>query len=371
MAKHDQSRHSSRHKTYFKLLKPEVAAAAATGPWTVPDLCTAYNWPKDLVGGGVIAIVELGGGWTESDMTAFFQPLGQPTPLITDISVDGTKNNPNQSVGSSDDPDIEVTLDIQIAAAAYYAATGKAATIRVYWSQDIGTAVQKAAGDGCDVCSISWGGDEALWGTSMVQAMETVAEAATSGGMAIFAATGDNDAGDGGPTPANVDAPSVCPHIVACGGTSKTATTETVWNNDPGNSNGQGTGGGYSTIFPAQTFQKGAPPAPAGTKYGTGRMIPDVSADADPMTGYRIYLHGAAAVVGGTSAAAPLYAGLFASFGKKPGFVTPTLWDNQGAFNDITQGDNGMYHAQKGPDPCSGIGSPIGTKIATLLARKN
>lgn len=369
MSHHDKPNHRSRHKPYFKLLKPGMRAAAASGggPWSVPDLCTAYNWPTKLAGGGILAIVELGGGWVQSDMDTYFKSINQPSPQITDVSVDSTKNNPNQSVGSADDPDYEVALDIQVAGAAYYAATGKPATIRVYWSQAIDTAVQKAAQDGCDVCSISWGGDEALWGNSAVEEMESVAQTATAGGMAIFAASGDNDSGDGGSTPANVDAPSSCPHIVACGGTNKTPTSETVWNDNPGQSSGEGTGGGYSTVFPVQAFQIGAPPAPAGTKYGTGRMVPDVAADADPPTGYQIYVHGASAVVGGTSAVAPLYSGLFASFGKKLGFVSPTLWKNQTAFNDITQGDNGLYKAQKGPDACSGIGSPIGTKIAALF----
>ena len=136
---------SKRNKAYFRLLKP---GELATAPWSVPALCTAYNWPTNLAGGGVIAIVELGGGWVQSDMTEFFQSVGQPVPQITDVSVDGTKNNPNQSVGSQDDPDYEVALDIEVAGASYYAATGKAAVIRMYWSQDIGTAVQKAAADG-------------------------------------------------------------------------------------------------------------------------------------------------------------------------------------------------------------------------------
>jgi len=351
-------------KPYFKLVKPDAVAA---GPWSVPDLCTAYDWPTNLAGGGVIAIVELSGGWVESDMNAFFQSIGQSTPTITDVSVDGTENSPNQSTGSSSDPDYEVALDIEVAGAAYYAATGKAAEIRVYWSQSIDTAVQKAGEDGCDVCSISWGADEAIWGTSAVEEMESVAETATSGGMTVFAAAGDNDSSDGGSTPANVDAPASCPHVVACGGTDKTATSETVWNDNPGQTDGEGTGGGYSTVFPVQAFQIGAPPAPADTQSGTGRMVPDVSADADPVTGYTVYVHGATTVVGGTSAVAPLYAGLFASFGKKLGFATPKLWQNQSAFNDITQGGNGMYSAGPGPDPCSGIGTPIGTRIAALF----
>ena len=370
---HSPSCYSTTYKStpYFALRKPtapgvQAAAAPSAGPWAVPDLCAAYNWPSNLAGGGVIAIVELGGGWVQSDMDSFFQSIGQPSPQVTDVSVDGTTNSPNQSVGSADDPDYEVALDIQVSAAAYYAATGKPATIRVYWSQDIASAVQAAAGDGCDVCSISWGSDEANWGNTAAQQMESAAAAATAGGTIVFAASGDNDSSDGGPTPANVDVPSSCPHVVGCGGTYKTATEETVWNDNPGQTNGEGTGGGYSTIFPVQAFQIGAPPPPAGSTAGTGRMVPDVCADADPNTGYEIVVHGTQSVVGGTSAVAPLYAGLFAALGIKLGFVTPMLWQNQGAFNDITVGGNGFYNAAVGPDPCSGIGSPIGTSIAAL-----
>jgi kumamolisin len=359
---------------YFKLrssvkrIERMRAEAAAATPWTVPNLCKAYNWPTGLAGGGVIAIVELGGGWVMSDMTAFFQSVGQPVPSITDVSVDGTQNTPNQS-GQAGQADFEVALDIQVAGASYYVATGKAATIRVYWSQDIASAVEKATSDGCAVCSISWGADEAEWGTTAAQQMESTATSATAAGMVVFAAAGDNDSSDGGSTPANVDCPSSCPHVVGCGGTYKTTTEEVVWNDNPGETDGEGTGGGYSTIFPVQSFQIGAPPAPANTKYGSGRMVPDVTGDADPNTGYDIYVHGASTVVGGTSAVAPLYAGLFAAFGTKLGFVTPTLWQNQKAFNDITQGSNGFYSAAVGPDPCSGIGSPIGTSIAALFVK--
>ena len=343
-----------------------AAHAANTTTWSVPALAAAYNWPTSLAGGGIIAIVELGGGWVQSDMDAFFQSINQPSPSITDVSVDGTQNSPNQSVGSQDDPDYEVALDIQVAAASYYAATGKAATIRMYWSQDIASAVEKATTDAVDVISISWGADEATWGTTAAQQMESAAEAATAAGIVVFAAAGDNDSSDGGSTPANVDCPASCPHVIGCGGTLKTKTSETVWNDNPGQSDGEGTGGGYSTVFPVQSWQIGAPAAPSSAP-GSGRMVPDVAADADPNSGYQIYVHGASTVVGGTSAVAPLYAGLFASFGTKLGFVTPTLWQNQSDFTDITQGSNGEYDAAVGPDPCSGIGVPVGNKIAALF----
>ena len=343
-------------------IAPEAAPSLPT--WNVPDLCTAYKWPTGLTGGGVIAIVELGGGWVQSDINSFFQSLGQPVPQITDVSVDSTQNSPGSS-----DADIEVALDIEVAAAAYFAATGHPATIRMYWSQDIASAVQRAASDGSDVCSISWGADEAVWGATAAGQMESAAAAATAAGMAVFAAAGDNDSGDGGSTPANVDVPSSCPHVVGCGGTRKTATAETVWNDNPGQTNGEGTGGGYSTLFPVQSFQIGAPPAPTGTQFGKGRMVPDATANADPQTGYNIFVRGAANVVGGTSAVAPLYAGLFAAFGKKPGFVTPTLWQNPSAFTDITSGGNGFYNAATGPDACSGLGAPVGAKLAALFVK--
>ena len=352
-------------KPYFKLpsTRPAPRTAVVGGPWNVADLCAAYNWPTGLAGGGVIAIVELGGGWVQSDMDQFFGGIGQGAlPQITDVSVDGTKNTPDPGANSADG---EVALDIEVAGAAYYVATGKPATIRVYWAQDIAAAVRAATADGCDVCSISWGADEANWGAQAGQDMEQAATAATAAGMVVLAASGDNDSSDGGPNPANVDLPSSAPHVIGCGGTSKTAAaftpeTETVWNNSPGNTSGEGTGGGYSTLFPLPDWQIGAP-------NGPGRMVPDVSADADPNTGYNIVLHGAPITIGGTSAVAPLYAGLFAAFGTKLGWVTPQLYLNQVCFNDITQGDNGAYRAGPGPDPCSGIGSPIGTKLAQLL----
>ena len=362
--------HSYRHiarrpnvHPYFKPRRPGPSPHDATGsgPWNVPDLCAAYNWPTELAGGGVIAIVELGGGWVQSDMDQFFQGLGQRTPQITDVSVDGTtQNSPNQHLGDPNDPDGEVALDIEVAGAAYFAATGNPATIRVYWAQDIAAAVRRATADGCDVCSISWGADEANWGAQAGQDMEQAAADATAAGMIVFAASGDNDSSDGGPNPANVDLPASAPHVIGCGGTSKTPTSETVWNNTPGDPSGEGTGGGFSTLFPLPDWQVGAP-------NGPGRVVPDVAADADPNTGYNIIVHGQLAPTGGTSAVAPLYAGLFAAFGTKLGWVTPQLYLNQICFNDITQGDNGAFRADRGPDPCTGLGSPIANKLAQLL----
>src|SRR5260370_30001763 len=96
-------------------------------------------------------------------------------------------------------------------------------------------------------------------------------------------------------------------------------------------------------------------------------MGPGVGADGNRETGYRVVINGLEMKIGGTSAVGPLYSGLFAAFGHKLGFVTPTLWQNPGAFVDITQGSNGSFKAAIGPDPCTGLGVPNGAALAALF----
>jgi kumamolisin len=350
-------RRQPKFRSYVrKAEQPRAAAGPAGTGWKVTDLLTAYFWPTGLPGGGVIAILAGSGGWRPQDVQAFAQSIGQPTPNIVDIPID-LANSP----GVNDEADMELALDTQLAAASYCFATGQPATIRVYWTPVFVRGLQAALGDGCDVCSISWGASEDQWSQSAAQAVEAAAIAATSAGLIIFAASGDNDSSDGSPSGSNVDLPASCPHIIGCGGTTKTSANETVWNDTPGLSTGTGTGGGFSAIFkPIPDWQIGAP-------NGPGRMVPDVAANADNRTGYNLILNGNAITLGGTSAVSPLYAGLFAAFGRKLGFVTPRLWNNPMCFNDITVGDNGLFRADRGPDPCTGLGSPIGTKIAALF----
>jgi kumamolisin len=359
--------HHIRSRGLHSYVKRPKAAVPKQNWWSVPDLCKAYKWPdKSAPGGSVIAIIELGGGWTDADIAQYFSANNLPVPHITNVSVDGTRNS---ECKPESDADVEVALDIQVAGAAYAVATGQRANIRVYWSQDITKAILAAAADRCDVCSISWGADEASWGLAEANALEQAAVTAAAGGMVILAASGDNDSSDGGPTPANVDLPAAAPHVIGCGGTratkkraAKTPTigVETVWNDNPGQADGEGTGGGFSVYFPMPLWQAGAP-------HGPGRMVPDVAANADPETGYQIVLYGKTEIVGGTSAVAPLYAGLFASFGTKLGFVTPELYLNNACFNDVTSGNNGVYRALVGPDPCTGLGSPIATTLKGRL----
>jgi kumamolisin len=103
------------------------------------------------------------------------------------------------------------------------------------------------------------------------------------------------------------------------------------------------------------------------------RGVPDVCGNADPVTGYQVRIDGTDTVIGGTSAVAPLWAGLIARInaakGSPVGFINPALYAGSAALNDITQGNNGTFAAGTGWDACTGLGSPDGTKVAALLAQ--
>lgn len=343
-------------RNYIKYPAPQSLRPRTGGPFKVAELCRAYHFPTGLGSGGVIGILELGGGFLQSDLDTFSSLNGLQKINAAAVPVNGGSNTPGGGA------DAEVLLDIQVAAAAYYYCTGAMPTINVYFAPNDDASfvavIQRAVSDGCDVLSISWGKDESGWDPTAAKQVESAAEAAAQAGCILFAASGDNSSGDSA-TGANVDMPSSCPHIIGCGGTTKTPSSEEVWGD--GIPDGRGTGGGFSVLFSKPTWQVGAPPIAA------SRMVPDVAADADPNTGYLVVINGQEMAIGGTSAVAPLYSGLFAAFGRKLGFVTPTLWQNPGAFQDIIKGSNGSFQATYGPDPCTGLGVPIGDALAALF----
>jgi kumamolisin len=236
------------------------------------------------------------------------------------------------------------------------------------------------------VVSISWGQSEDQWSAQSRTAMDSALADAAALGVTICVAAGDNGSGDGATDgSAHCDFPASSPHALACGGTrlegnpaSQTVTTEVVWNDAEFGGGGNGaTGGGISDVFPLPSWQANAGvPAPAGGSGGRG--VPDVAGNADPVTGYSIVSGGQQTVVGGTSAVAPLYAGLIARLaqgtGEKFGLLQPLIYAGvqPGAdvpgFNDITQGNNGAYSAGPGWDPCTGLGSPNGQALLDQLS---
>ncbi|MGD0124368.1 MAG: S53 family peptidase [Terriglobia bacterium] len=357
------------------------ANASSSVSYTAPQVGELYDFPADATGQGqTIGIIELGGGYTQSDLNTYFSGLGiSPAPTVTAVSVDGASNQPT---GDSGGPDAEVMLDIEVAGA-----VASAAKIAVYFAPNTDSgfldAINQAVDDKTNnpsVISISWGGPESTWTSQSLQSYNSALEAASAVGVTVCIAAGDNGATDGVTDGLDhVDFPASSPYALACGGThlvgsGTTITSEVVWNDLPDNG---GTGGGVSATFPLPTFQANAnvPPSVNPGNF-VGRGVPDVAGDADPFTGYQIDVDGSSIVVGGTSAVAPLWAGLIACFNsslKTPvGYLNPTLYQTvaaaAGTFHDITSGNNDGYSAGPGWDACSGWGSPNGAAILQSLA---
>lgn len=364
-------------RPHFRLAQAAPNAAGRVS-YTPPQVAQLYDFPKEADGSGqTIAIVELGGGYTASDLESYFQQLGIPMPALVSVSVDGGANQPTGEPGG---PDGEVMLDIEVAGT-----VAPKARIAVYFAPNtdrgfidcVSSAIHDAANKP-SVVSISWGGPEDFWTQQALAVFDSVLQEAAALGVTVCAASGDNGSSDGvGDGRQHVDFPASSPRALACGGTNLqgaggTIKAETVWNDGPG---GGATGGGVSDRFPLPDYQAGAGvPKSANPGGHAGRGVPDVSGDADPASGYVVRVDGMETVIGGTSAVAPLWAGLVAllnqKLGKPVGFLQPAIYPlgASGAFHDITSGSNGAYHAGPGWDPCTGLGSPDGSRLAEALA---
>jgi kumamolisin len=350
--------------------------ALATGVAFSPlQLATLYGYPSATGKGQCVGIIELGGGFTDTDLQTYFSNLGIAAPTVTAVPVDGGANSPT---GDANGPDGEVMLDIEVVGA-----VAPAANIAVYFAPNTDAgfldAVTTALHDTTNkpsVISISWGSAESNWTQQAMTAMDEAFQAAATLGVTICVASGDNGSSDGVTDGADhVDFPASSPYALACGGTSLKAsnshiTSEEVWNDGP---NGGAGGGGVSSFFPVPTWQSGMSATSSDGETSTlkYRGVPDVSGDADPQTGYEVRIDGTDTVIGGTSAVAPLWAGLLARInqlaGKPVGYIQPQLYKNPQALRDITQGNNGDFSASNGWDACTGLGSPDGQKVTAIF----
>jgi kumamolisin len=345
-------------------IRPRAAALAQS--YDPAAVARRYQFPSGPTGAGqAIAILEFGGGYTAADMASYFQSKGiARAGTLLSVPVDGVDNTPTPG----DPSDGEVQLDIEVAGS-----VAPGANLVVYFSSNQGSgfldAVAAAVHDSQNapsVISISWGGPETAWAGQDIDALNQAFQAAATLGITVCCASGDSGADDGADV-ATVDFPASSPYVLACGGTHLPATgAETAWNDG---AEGGASGGGYSVHFARPDWQTGAG---AGLAAKPGRGVPDVAGDASPTTGYNIAVDGQPMVVGGTSAVAPLWAGLIAlcnqSAGHHAGLVNPLLYANPAALTDITSGDNNVYQAGPGWDAVTGLGSPIGTAIAALIA---
>jgi kumamolisin len=347
-------------------------AAAGAASFTPPQVAQAYAFPPSTGAGETVGIIELGGGFSTTDLVTYFNGLGITPPSVTAVTVDGGKNSP----GSDPNSDGEVMLDIEVVGA-----VAPGATIVVYFApntdQGFIDALSNAVHDTThhpSIVSISWGQSEDSWSSQARQQMEQIMTDAGGLGVTVTVAAGDNGSTDSVTDgQQHVDFPASAPHALACGGTSLTVSgtqisSETVWKDASG-----ATGGGVSRQFPLPSYQSAAKVPDNVDSGASGRGVPDVCADADPQTGYEVRVDGAQQTIGGTSAVAPLWAALIArineQLGAPVGFAQPRLYPLLGAaaFHDISQGDNGSYSAGPGWDACTGLGSPDGTALASAL----
>ena len=322
---------------------------AAAVSYNAREVAKAYGCPvDDHDGTGVtIGIVELGGGYDAADLEATAAGLGIPVANVTVVGVDGATSQSDGPNGA----DGEVMLDIEV-----IASVAPGAAQRVYFAPNTDAgfldAITQATAE-CDYVSISWGGPESSWDPATLDSYEAVFAAARARGVAVFVAAGDSGSTDGTGKDV-VDFPASSPSVVGCGGTRLTLgadgarTAEVVWNDNPTSS---ATGGGLSSHFP-------------------GRQVPDVAGNADPQTGYQVRVDGQSAVIGGTSAVAPLYAAMTAVarqvYGQPWDFLNTVLTNPDICF-DVTVGNNGGYKAGPGRDDVSGYGVVDIGKLVTLL----
>lgn len=373
-------RHRTRHPSGGR-----AAGPAAHRGVIATEYAARYRFPTESHGvkldgaGQTIALIELGGGYRPSDLQAFFSDAGVAMPRITAVPVDHTDNAPS----TAESADAEVMMDIEIAGV-----IAPGASLAVYFGANsdkgfldaLGAAVHDAAHKP-GVISISWGAPEVATDRQGIQAFHEICAAAANLGITVCAAAGDHGCADRGAGDwdgqIHVDHPACDELVLGCGGTQIDGGVDVVWNDGtPFDASGGGwaTGGGISQVFDVPAYQQGMKlPEPLhGGKPGRG--VPDIAMSA---TNYFMRVDGMEGAAGGTSAVAPLMAGLIARLNqakrKNLGFINPLLYKNPSMLTDVTRGTNAIehgppgYQAATGWDACTGLGTPDGTSMLEKL----
>lgn len=378
---------------WHPLLQPHLPATGPGGGFTPSELRTAYDFNGiisngDQGDGQTVAIFELD-GYKASDVTTYESNYGLTGGTFSNVLVDG-------ATGSAGAGAIEVVLDMEVVFA-----VAPHVTERIYIGPNTTTGVNDTynrivTDNVAKVMSTSWGLCEASSGTSELQTLDNIFTAGASQGISFFAAAGDSGAYDCDTTSLAVDSPADDPNVSGVGGTflsvgtGGTYVSESVWSCPTCTGRGpkgEGGGGGLSTFFAKPSWQIG--PGTTNSFSNGKRQVPDISADADPNSGYSVFCTSSAAgcpasgwiSVGGTSAAAPLWAGAAADINQyltglgksRLGFANPTWYllacntQTFTPFHDITSGNNLFYPATAGYDQASGVGTPDVWNIARDL----
>ena len=356
------------------------------------DVRTAYNLnPVGLSGAGqTLALFELD-TYTLSDVTAYEDHYSLPHVTLNNVAIDGGVSSPGNGAG-------EVTLDIelQIALAGGISAVDVYIAPGTYWSDITDCYNRIATDDAAEQISTSWGGVESGTPSDVRTTENGIFAQMASQGQSLYVATGDTTAYDDNSGNLNVQDPASQPYVTGVGGTTLSINgdgsyaSETTWwkpgehYQNPGGpylTQGVGGGGGISQVWSIPGYQSGFV---SGASLGstTNRNVPDVSLNADGDTGYSIYFGGGWTGFGGTSCAAPLWAGFTALVNQMRvnnglptlGLPNYTLYplaagpDYHLAFHDIADGSkNAYYPAVSGYDDATGLGTFNGANLFSFL----
>lgn len=382
----------------------EVASAAAEAPrHSVDDIAALYCFPESEGAGVVIGVIALAGGYRSADLEAFFASLGRPLPVVVDVGVDhgapGSRAGANRPAsaeameqlhevlaGGSGDPSpeaiftFETTMDVELVAG-----FAPAATVVVYFApsndeEGFYHALAAAVHDQQrqpSVISLSWGWMESQWedphSAPILPAVGRLLEDAEALGVTFCASSGDEGAGGTGDQ-AWVQFPASSHRALACGGSRlevrggevcEVAWSESIAGHD------YASGGGVSRMFERPEWQHHV--ELPGDRDGRG--VPDVCGVANRSAGARIVVAGHQEAATGTSAVAPMWAGLVARMGAELGSPLGCLnariyrlaKADPGLFQDIVKGSGGDLEASVGWDPMTGLGSPHGRRLAAAL----
>ena len=387
-------------------------ASARQGGGPVPgafgptELRSAYD-VASLIGasgtgaGQRVAVYELA-PYIPSDITSYRTQYSLPSSTINNISVDGASPTCATPGSACDNGSgiLEADLDMQVVSAIAPNATQDIYSGPNTFSGVLDTYNQIVLNNVDAVTTTSWGTCEPYAGNYDLLTLDQIFAQAAAQGQTIAAAAGDSGSDDcyrasGFMNPPNVDSPADDPYVLGVGGTTLTLnsgnySSETTWN-----SGNAATGGGISSYFSQPSWQVGGGVV---NSYSTGeRLVPDVAADANPNTGYSEYCSSVTECggptnpwtqIGGTSAAAPLWAGVLTDINSYlvANAITTLGWTNQTLYtlfsnsqtytpyHDITLGNNsidytgtpyaGDYPATACYDMTTGMGSPDAWNIA-------
>lgn len=388
------SDYSRPHPKLYRMnaaLPKAGSAPDGSGAYFGNDFRNAYVPDTTLTGAGQALGLFEADGFYSSDIATYASAAGngRTNIVIQTVLLNGFSGTPTTG---SDSGNPEVSLDIEMAMSI---APGLARIVvyegnpNEFIPNDILDSML-AGSNTVKSLSCSWG-----WGGGPSTTTDAIFKNMSAVGQSFFNAAGDSDAFTTGASSVNgvdnpslANAPSSSPYITQVGGTTLTSGanaaygSETVWNWG----GGTGSSGGISSHYSIPNWQTNVANLTGSGGSTSFRNIPDVALTADDI--YVAYGDGGGAEFGGTSCAAPLWAGFIAlanqqaAAGGRPvvGFINPAIYaiasgPNYGTcFHDVTTGNNtwssspSLFYAATGYDLCTGLGTPAGQSLINALA---